>query len=62
MFKKLIYRISFVLMLGLILSSSAKSEIVGSWKFDEDAGSTVADSSGNGYDGTLGGESVWVAF
>jgi hypothetical protein len=41
---------SLVLMLGLVGSASA--ELVGYWKLDEDAGTTAADSSGNGNDGT----------
>ncbi|MBK1827996.1 discoidin domain-containing protein [Haloferula rosea] len=36
------------------------SVLVGHWKFDDSAGSTVADSSGNGFDGINVGAS-WVA-
>ncbi len=31
----------------------------GHWKFDESAGTTAADSSGNGYDGTIFGNPAW---
>jgi|GEM_PF-1902381 len=30
------------------------------WKFDDGTGFTAADSSGNSYDGTLGGSTTWV--
>ncbi|MHC4113618.1 MAG: cellulase family glycosylhydrolase, partial [Planctomycetota bacterium] len=36
-------------------------ELVGHWKLDENQGSTAADSSGKGNDGTLGGNPQWVA-
>ena len=31
------------------------------WKLDEGSGKTIADSSGNGYDGTLVGDTAWAA-
>ena len=34
-------------------------ELVGHWKLDENQGSTAADSSGKGNDGTLGGNPQW---
>jgi len=64
MSKKLIYLISFVLVLGLVLTSAAKAadpDLVGYWKFDEGSGTTAYDSSGNGNDGTLNGGAQWVA-
>jgi hypothetical protein len=51
MCRKLIYPISFVLLLGLI--SDASAELVGQWKLDEGAGTTALDASGNGNNGTL---------
>jgi len=51
MSKKLIYLISFVLLLGLI--SDASAELVGQWKLDEGAGTTALDATGNGNNGTL---------
>ena len=53
MSKQTIYLISFVLVLGLVLTSVAKADLVGWWKFDEGSGTTAHDSSGNGNDGTL---------
>ena len=52
MFKKLIYLVSFILVLGLVQTSIAQdadSNLAGWWKFDGDAD----DSSGNGRHGTL---------
>ncbi|MHC4070787.1 MAG: hypothetical protein ACYSW0_04005, partial [Planctomycetota bacterium] len=51
MFKKLIYLISFVLVLGLVLTRAADAadpNLVGYWTFDEGtiSGTTVGDSSG----------------
>ena len=63
MSKKLIYLISFVLVLGLVLTGVAKAadpDLVGHWKFDEGSGTTAFDSSGNGNDGTLNGGAQWV--
>ena len=63
MCKKLIYLISFLLVLSLVLTSTAKAaepDLVGYWKFDEGSGTTAYDSSGNGNDGTLIGGAQWV--
>ena len=38
-------------LLGLAHATSA--DLVGWWKLDDGAGSVAADSSGNGYDGTV---------
>jgi hypothetical protein len=35
--------------------------LVGWWKFDENTGSTVADSSGRGHDGIINGTPTWVS-
>jgi len=61
MCRKLIYLISFVLVLGLTLTSTASAELVAWWRFDEGSGTTAVDSSGNGNDGTLRGGAQWVA-
>ena len=52
MSKKLIYLISFALVLCLFqtsIANAADSSLVGWWKFD-DSGTTAIDSSGNGFD------------
>jgi hypothetical protein len=63
MCKKLIYLVSFALMLGLVLTGMAKAadpDLVGSWRFDEGSGTTAFDSSGNGNDGIIEGDAQWV--
>ncbi|MFH1883165.1 MAG: LamG domain-containing protein [Planctomycetota bacterium] len=60
MCKKLFYLISFVLVLGLVLTSAAKADLVGWWRFNEGSGDTANDSSGNGHDGTLLGNPEWA--
>ena len=59
MSKKLIYLVSIVLVLGLV--SSASAELVAHWRLDEGSGTTVHDASGNGLDGTIQGDPMWVA-
>ncbi|MCP4260708.1 MAG: LamG domain-containing protein [Planctomycetes bacterium] len=56
MCRKLIYLISFVLVLGLVGNTSA--DLVGHWKLDEDSGTIAYDSSSNENHGTLNG-STW---
>jgi len=36
------------------------ANLVGHWTFDDGSGTTAADSSGKGYDGTLGGDAAWA--
>ena len=63
MSKKLIYLISFVLLLCLVLTSIARGadpDLLLWWKFDETSGTTSSDSSGNGRDGILVGDPQWV--
>jgi len=61
MCKKLIYLVSFCLVLGLALSSAVRADLVGWWRLDEGSGTTAFDSSGNGNDGTILGNPQWVA-
>jgi len=58
MSKRLIYLVSFVLL--LYLASSASAELVGYWKLDEGTGNTVYDSSTFGNDGTLEDDPTFV--
>lgn len=56
--------ILLLIMLGCSLVTrkvEASSGLVGSWSFDEGAGATVYDSSGNGNNGTLMNAPVWSA-
>jgi len=62
MCKKLIFPISFVLLLGLVLSSLAKAadpDLAAHWMFDKGSGNVAYDSSGTGNDGTIHG-ATWV--
>jgi len=57
------YLISFVLMVGLVLTNisiAAEPGLVGWWKFDDGSGGIAKDSSGSGNDGTLNGNPRWV--
>jgi len=53
MCRKLIYLISFVLMLSM--AGNASAELVAYWTFDEGSGDIAYDSSGNGNNGTING-------
>ena len=61
MSKKLIGLVSFVLALGMVLTSVAQAELVAWWKFEEGSGDIANDSSGNGHHGTLLGTPEWVS-
>jgi hypothetical protein len=61
MFRKLFFLISFVFVLGLVLMSPAKADLVGWWRLDEGTGTVAADSSGGGNDGNFVGSPQWVA-
>ena len=58
MSKKLIYFVSFALVLSL--AANASSDLVVHWTLDEGSGSVANDLSGNGNDGTLNGEPKWA--
>jgi hypothetical protein len=67
MSQKLIYLVSFVLVLSLANTSVVSAidldtdpALVGWWTFDEGSGNIAADSSGNGNDGTLNGPLEWT--
>ncbi|MFC1604065.1 LamG domain-containing protein [Planctomycetota bacterium] len=64
MYRKLIYLVSFVLVLSVALTNVAQAadpDLVGWWRLDDGSGMTAADFSGNGNDGTLQGNPRWVA-
>jgi hypothetical protein len=44
----------------LLLSGTASADLVGHWKLDEGSGTTIADSSGNGNDGTIVNNPTWI--
>jgi hypothetical protein len=45
----------------LAVTGAAMGELVGHWKLDEGSGTTIADSSGKGNDGTIVGNPTWIA-
>jgi len=59
MYRKLIFLVSFILMLGLV--SSASAELVAHWRLDEGSGNTVYDAGPHGLNGTIYGDPKWVA-
>ena len=60
MSQKLIYLVSFVLVLGLT-TSTAVADLVAYYPLDEGSGNTAIDASGNGHNGTLNGNPMWIA-
>ena len=56
MSKKLIYLVSFVFVLGVVLTSAANANLIGLWKFEGD----FLDSSGMGNDGVPEGNPTFV--
>ncbi|MBW7990474.1 MAG: LamG domain-containing protein [Planctomycetes bacterium] len=58
MSKRLIYFVSFALVLSL--AGNASSDLVVHWTLDEGSGSVANDLSGNGNDGTMNGEPKWA--
>ncbi|MBN1973967.1 MAG: LamG domain-containing protein, partial [Sedimentisphaerales bacterium] len=58
MFKKFIYFSCLILLLNLV--STSRAELVAYYSFDEGTGTTVADGSDNGYDGTIEGTLAWT--
>jgi hypothetical protein len=61
MYRRSIYSFTVVAVLQLVLTSSAKADLVGWWRFNEGSGDIAMDSSGNNHDGTLLGAPEWVA-
>ena len=58
MFRKITFLLLCVFVLNM--TGHASAELVGYWKFDEGAGTTVLDSSPYGNDGDLEGTPEWV--
>ncbi len=57
--RKLIYLISFMLVLSA--AGNASADLLVHWKLNEGTGTVATDISGNGRDGTFTGEPQWVA-
>jgi hypothetical protein len=60
MCRKLILGALLAFVLALALTAPAHADLVAWWRFDDGAGTTAVDSSGNGNDGTLEGGAQWV--
>jgi hypothetical protein len=63
MCRKVICSVCFILLFALAGTSAGQDldpNLVGWWKLDEGSGTTAADSSGNGNEGTLNGDPQWV--
>jgi hypothetical protein len=58
--KKLILLVAVVSLLAPALVRAANTGPVGWWKLDETAGTTAADSSGSGNNGTVNGGAQWA--
>ena len=58
--KRLTRLLGVFLVLGLLVGH-VNADLVGNWKFDDGAGNTAIDKSGNGNDGTLIGGPTWIA-
>jgi len=62
MFKKLLFLVSFILLLSMfcdIANADIKSDLVSYWKLDDGSGTTARDSVGSN-DGTLMGDAMWA--
>jgi len=60
MCKKLIYLVSFVLVLGMgLFPAHVHADLIGYWRFDESSGTTAADMAGGDNDGTLSENVEW---
>ena len=57
---ELVYLLLRGLVLVGVLTSAAHAELVAQWKFDKGAGTTALDASGNGNDGTLEDDPIFV--
>ena len=53
--------LSLILYPALTVRANPDSSLVALWHFDEGSGTTAYDSSGNGNDGTLTSDSVWIS-
>jgi hypothetical protein len=61
MCRKLIALIFYFLILPLVLTNTARADLVAHWRFDETSGIIAHDASGNGHDGTIIGDPKWGA-
>ena len=60
MYRTLAPLVLTILLLSMPLAVCRGGALVAHWPLDETAGTVAADSSGNGFDGTIGGTPNWV--
>ena len=63
MYKRLIYLICFILLIGMVFTGISNAQVEGlvaHWRLDEGVGTTAGDASGNGNTGTLVGGAQWT--
>jgi hypothetical protein len=58
MYRKMICLAALVCVFGL--TSNVSADLILHWRFDDASGTTAADTSGNGYNGTILGDPQWV--
>ncbi len=61
MVRKVFCLVFLTLSIGLTTAGPAAADLLAWWTFNEGAGTTAADVSGNGHDGTLNGDATWAA-
>ena len=64
MCNKLFYLVSFVLVVGLavgVANADVQMGLIGYWPFEEGTGTTTADMSGNGHNGTFDRGVSWIS-
>jgi len=59
MFRRLFFLAVLLVFVG-IAAADITTGLVAHWKMDDGTGTTVADSSGNGNDGTMGSNDAWI--
>jgi hypothetical protein len=60
MYNRVIRLILCSVVFALIMASTATADLVGWWPFDETEGTVATDATGNGYDGEVSGDPLWV--
>lgn len=60
MIKRLLFLTSFILLLSFLASAQVTTELLVHYKLDETDGLVAADTSGNGYDGTITATVTWT--
>src|SRR3989344_7084668 len=54
------YATNQIILVPLAIAAAPTSGLIGYWNFDDGTGTTVADTSGNGINGTLTNAPTWI--